>query len=292
MRVPAAVLRPGLGVLRRTVFNADVPLHRQRRRQERMVRLTMRVPRSTAQETVSVGGVSCLRLAAPGLSTDRTVVHLHGGGFCIGSPTMVRSYAAALSAATRAAVLVPDFRLAPEHPYPAALDDLMTVWGAVSQDETARVVLTADSAGAALALACTVRLRDAGRHGPAALGLVSPWLDLATPRTDGARDPLLSPGWLASCARAYADGHPVADPDLSPLHADLHGLPPTLIVSASHELLAEDARRLTDALRAAGGVVEHHQEDLWHDFALQAGLLAEADSFVDRLGSFLGPVWT
>lgn len=291
--VPASVFRSTLWVLRRFVFNPAVPVLRQRSRQELALRLLVRVPRDIRVEAFTMGGVGGLRVTAPDVDPDRVIVHLHGGGFCIGSPTMAKGYAAALSSVTGAAVLVPDYRLAPEHPYPAAVEDVTSIWDAIeSEMPRAQVVLTGDSVGAALALVTTLRLRDAGRPGPRALGFVSPLLDLAAPRAEGSGDPLLSPEWLASCGRAYAGRHPLADPGISPLRADLHGVPPTMIVLATHELLADDARRFTHTVRALGGTVESHEEDLWHDYPLQTGTLAAADSSARRMGGFISRAWT
>jgi epsilon-lactone hydrolase len=290
--VPVAVFRSTLWALRRFVFNPAVPVRQQRARQELALRLLVHAPRDTRLERSRTGGVGVLRVTAPDVAPDRLIVHLHGGGFCIGSPTMARGYAAALSSITRAAVLVPDYRLAPEHPYPAAVEDVTSIWDAIAAETpTAQVALSGDSAGAALALVTTLRLRDAGRPGPLALGLISPLLDLTAPRSAGPGDPLLSREWLAWCGRAYAAGRPLADPEISPLLADLHGVPPTMIVSATHELLADDARRFTDTVHALGGFVQAHAEDLWHDFPLQTRTLAAADSATRRIGEFISSAW-
>jgi acetyl esterase/lipase len=292
MHVPEAVFRSNLWVLRRFVFNPAVPIQRQRSRQELALRLLVRTPGEARVEPFEISGVRGLRVTAPDVDPDRFVVLVHGGGYCIGSPTMAKGYAAALSAATRAAVLVPDYPLAPEHPYPAAVEDVTSLWNSVTAGRaTAQVVLSGDSAGAAVALSTALRLRDEGRPGPRALGFVSPLLDLTAPRQTPARDPLLSPEWLASCGRAYAGRYPLDHPEISPLHADLRGLPPTMVIAATHELLADDARRFTETVRSVGGSVQHLEEDLWHDFPLQTRTLATADSSTRRMGEFINAAW-
>lgn len=169
--LPPAALRPGLHLLRRFVFNPDIPIPRQRARLEAALRATVFTPIGTAVDHVTIGGVRGLRVAYGAVDQGRLVVHLHGGAFCIGSPTMAKAFAARLSKVTDAAVLVPDYRLAPEHPYPAALEDVLTVLSHLGSEQAGTatsstrpsrpgIALTGDSAGAALAVAACQRLRE------------------------------------------------------------------------------------------------------------------------------------
>jgi acetyl esterase/lipase len=192
--------------------------------------------------------------------------------------------------------VLPQYRLAPEHPYPAALEDARAVMSALSSETTpGSLLVSGDSAGGGLALALLLWLRDAGRELPSGCILLSPWLDLASDRrADPAlvrRDVLLSPEWLGACARAYADPSVWADPLVSPLRGDHRGLPPLLIQAGTSELLAPDAELLAASASAAGVDVTYTRwPRMWHDFVLQPGLLAAADSALAQAAWFAGEV--
>ena len=223
------------------------------------------------------------------------MVHFHGGGYCIGSALTPRSWAAHLSARAGCRVVLPEYRLAPEHPHPAALEDARAVLAALSAEaEPGSIVVSGDSAGGGLALALLLSLRDEGQDLPAGAILLSPWLDLGRDRRADPdlvrRDVVLSPGWLGACARAYADpsawaGHPV-----SPLRAEHAGLPPLLIQAGTDELLAPDAGLLAASASAGADVTYTRWPRMWHDFVLQPGLLAAADSALAQAAWFLSKV--
>lgn len=285
-------MAPSLGLVRRFVLNPRLSFATQRARQEKLMRVLARVPRGIRTEKVVLGGVDVLRVQARGARSDRRVVHLHGGAFCIGTSTMSRAFAAALSRDAGVVVLVPEFRLAPEHPFPAALEDTLSVCAALEDDGGLPLALTGDSAGGALAVAATLRLREDGRPAPAALGLVCPLFEVTGKRDRHPPDRVLSPEWLAQCAEAYVGDADPTDPLVSPVHAHLGGLPPTLVVSATHDMLTVDAVRFTDVARRAGVAVEHVEEQgLWHDYALQAGTLKAADEAVARVARHLDEAW-
>jgi acetyl esterase/lipase len=222
----------------------------------------------------------------------RTVVHFHGGGYCVGSAREALSWAAHLSAAADCLVVLPEYRLAPEHPYPAALEDARAVMAALAAEAgPGSIVLSGDSAGGGLALALALSLRDRGQELPAGCILLSPWLDLGRDRRAdpvlARRDVLLTPDWLHACARAYAGPSSWADPAVSPLLAGHAGLPPLLIQAATAELLAPDAELLAASATSAGAEVTYTRwPGLWHDFVLQPGLLAAADSAIAQAAWF------
>jgi epsilon-lactone hydrolase len=231
--------------------------------------------------------------SAPSDSGQLTVLHFHGGGYCIGSAFMARSWAAHLAAATGARVVLPVYRLAPEHPHPAALDDARAVWAELSaQAGPGSIVVSGDSAGGGLALALMLSLRDAGQDLPVGAILLSPWLDLGRDRRADPdlvrRDVLLTPGWLEACARAYAKPAAWPDPLVSPLNAAHAGLPRLLIQAGTDELLAPDAALLAASAAAAGVDVTYTSwPRSWHDFVLQPGLLAAADSALAQAAWFV-----
>jgi acetyl esterase/lipase len=224
------------------------------------------------------------------------VVHFHGGGYCLGSARMMRTWAARLSAQAGCRVVVPEYRLAPEHACPAALDDAHAVLKALlSEADPASIVVSGDSAGGGLALSLILAMRDAGDTLPAGCILMSPWLDLTMDRRARPalvrKDLLLSPPWLEACAAAYAGPSQWPDPKVSPLRAGHHGLPPLLIQAASDDLLAPDAELLATSAATAGVEVTYTRwPGIWHDFALLPGLLAAADSAVSQSAWFVTTV--
>jgi monoterpene epsilon-lactone hydrolase len=256
LRLPPAVLRLGARQLGRRVLDPGLPWEQQRRRLDRLTQGSP-LPRGTAVTETVLNGVCAEVVAADGTRTERTVVHFHGGGYCVGSPRLARGWAAHLSARAACRVVLPDYRLAPEHAYPAGLDDARDVMKALSGEASpGSIVVSGDSAGGGLALSLILASRDAGQELPAGCILLSPWLDLGTDRRavpDLVRkDVLLSPRWLEACATAYARPSNWADPSVSPLLAAHSGLPPLLIQAGSDELLAPDAERLAASASAAG----------------------------------------
>src|SRR5579862_317064 len=190
-------------------------------------------PDGTLVTEIDADGVHAEMVCAPGARNDVSVLHLHGGGYGIGSAAGYRGFAGRLSAACGAAVLVPDYRLAPEAPFPAALDDARCAyrWLLDGAGAPGKVAVSGDSAGGGLALALLAG-QVAGPGAPAGLVLWSPWADLAVAddRGDGVEDPVLTVAWLQERAADYLQGHDPADPAASPVNARLDCLPPTLVL--------------------------------------------------------------
>jgi monoterpene epsilon-lactone hydrolase len=299
LRVPPAVMRLGVRQLGRRCLDPALPWAVQRTRLDQLTRTSL-LPRGTAVVKQAVGGVPAEMVSAPAAgsqaTSQTTVIHFHGGGYCVGSANAPRSWAAHLSAATGCRVVLPEYRLAPEHPHPAALEDARAVLKALSGEVApGSVVLSGDSAGGGLALALVLSLREEGRELPAGCILLSSWLELGRDRRavpDLVRqDVLLSPDWLDACARAYAAPDAWADPQVSPLHAAHAGLPPLLIQAGTSELLAPDAELLAASASAAGVDVSYTRwPRMWHDFMLQPGLVAAAYSALAQAVWFIGQV--
>jgi monoterpene epsilon-lactone hydrolase len=293
-RLPPAVIRLGVRQLGTRCLDPALPWPVQRRRLDQLTR-AIAAPRGTTVAEQAIAGVRAEVVSARGTtSPGRTVIHFHGGGYCVGSARTARSWAAHLSAAADCLVVLPEYRLAPEHPYPAALEDAQAVMTALSaQAGPGSIVVSGDSAGGGLALALVLRMRDEGQPLPAGCVLLSPWLDLGRDRraVPGLvrSDALLSPQWLDACARAYADPSAWAGHLVSPLRAGHSGLPPLLIQAGGRELLAPDAALLAASACAADVDVTYTTwPRMWHDFALQPGMLAAADSALAQAAWFVG----
>jgi epsilon-lactone hydrolase len=285
-------MRLGVRQLGKRCLDPELPWQVQRARLDQLAR-TSRLPRGTMVTDQVIGGVGAVVVSAGAPNSRRTVIHFHGGGYCLGSASTARAWAAHLSAQAGCRVVLPEYRLAPEHPYPAALADAGAVMKALcSQAEPGSLVVSGDSAGGGLALALLLSMRDEGLELPSGCILLSPWLELGRDRRAVPelvrRDVLLSPDWLDACARAYADPSSWGDSSVSPLRAAHGGLPPLLIQAGTDELLAPDAGLLAASASAAGVAVTYTRwPRMWHDFALQPGLLAAADSAVAQAAWFV-----
>ena len=295
LRLPPAVMRLGVRQLGRRCLDPALPWPVQRTRLDQLTGASL-LPRGTTVAEQAIAGVPAKVVSSRAAGSHPTVIHFHGGGYCVGSARSVRSWAAHLSAQAGCRVVLPEYRLAPEHPHPAALEDARAVLRALSgETEPGSVVVSGDSAGGGLALALVLWMREEGLELPAGCILLSPWLDLSRDRraVPGLvrRDVLLSPDWLDACARAYAD--PSAWPGhlVSPLRAAHCGLPPLLIQAGTSELLAPDSELLAASASAAGVDVTYTRwPRMWHDFALQPGLLAAADSALAQASWFVSQV--
>jgi acetyl esterase/lipase len=288
-------MRLGLRQLGPRCLDPALPWPVQRTRLDQLTRTAL-LPRGTTVTRQVIAGLPAEVVSAPGADARQTVVHFHGGGYCAGSARMPRSWAAHLSAEVGCRVVLPEYRLAPEHPYPAALEDARAILAEVSGEaRPGSVVLSGDSAGGGLALALTLALCNEGQELPAGVILLSPWLDLGRDRRADPdlvrQDVVLSPDWLEACARAYAAPAAWTDPSVSPLRAAHAGLPPLLIQAGTSDLLAPDAGLLAASASAAGVDVTYTSwPRLWHDFVLQPGLLAAADSALAQVAWFLAKV--
>lgn len=222
---------------------------------------------------------------------EGTIIYLHGGAYCVGSPSTHRAITSRIARMSGARVLVVDYRLAPEHPFPAALEDALAVYQHLldTGEAAARIALTGDSAGGGLALSTVLAARQAGLSLPAALWLMSPWVDLTLSNSGhaGPRDYMLSWPGLAQAARLYAPGA-TDDPLASPLRGDLVGLPPVLIQTGTEEILLAEAQQLLEKTRHAGVDARLSVfEGFWHVFQLHAGMLAASNRALTEGTNFL-----
>jgi acetyl esterase/lipase len=291
-RLFALLLRSAARVALQPILSPRIPIQWQRWWLKRLMSLAP-TGRRTKIDNGVVGGVKGEWLHAPQAAANgiggAVILYLHGGGYCIGSPATHRAVAARLARTTRLPVFVADYRLAPEHPFPAAVDDAIAAYQALAA--TAPVVIAGDSAGGGLAVATALAVRQLPSRAPAALVLLSPWVDLTTSKLSAqaaGHEAVLSRAWLGACARHYLAGGDPQAPPASPVYGALRGLPPTLIQVGSDELLRGDAVAMRDALADAGVSVGCEiVPGVWHGFHLHAGMLPAANAAIDRAARFI-----
>jgi len=257
-----------------------------------------RPPSNTRVEKVTLGGMAAEWVSRNAPQDDKVILYLHGGGYSICSPRTHRELAAYISGYSGAGVLVPDYRLAPEHPFPCALEDARAAyhWLLEKGLRSDRIAIAGDSAGGGLSLATALSLRDAGEPLPASIACISPWTDLALTgeslTTRAARDPMLNMPSLERSAAGYVGSADPRSPGISPLYADLSGLPPLLVHVGTDEMLYDDAIRL--AKKAENDHVDvtlKVYDRLWHVFHLYARLMPEARSALADFGAFMARHW-
>lgn len=246
--------------------------------------------RSVPAAAVGAGSEWLLPAGAAASDTGPAILYLHGGAFVLGSPCSHRPVAARLAAACELPVLLLDYPLAPEHPFPAAPDTVLRAWERLTAGGTRPLALAADSAGGWLALRLVQQAAAMGLPQPTALALFSPLLDLGRAAASSDDDLMLPPGFVAEGVRAFGGGLPPADPRLDLLGQPLAGLPPVFIAYDEDEMLAADSRRLAALAQAAGVRVRVEAAlGLWHAWPLLAGLLPAADATLREAAAMLSP---
>ena len=270
------------------------PIDVERQRFRRMERWVPSPPRGTRIEPISADGVVGEVVATAASAPDRHVLFLHGGAYSVGSPRLYRLFTWRLANAGRARVVAIEYRLAPEHPFPAALDDVVQAyrWLLSGGADPRRLAIAGDSAGGGLTLAAMMKLRDQGAPLPSAAVVMSPWTDLALTgrslHTNAESDPMLVAAEVPRLARYYVPESEARNPYASPLYGDPRGLPPTLIQVGSDEILRDDAVRMAEKMKAAGAEVELQ---VWtrmpHVFQVLAAVVPEARKAIAEIARFL-----
>ena len=247
-----------------------------------------------ACEEVGAGGVPSEWVTAPGADADRIMLYLHGGGYIIGSPRTHRITCARLSREAGVRVLDVGYRLAPENPFPAPVEDTLAAyrWLLSNGADPAKIVIGGDSAGGGLAVSAMVAMRYLGEPLPAGGICFSPWTDLEmtgkTMDTNAEVDPSVSRERLEGMAKPYLAGKNPRAPLASPMHADLRGLPPLLIMVGSVEVLVDDAKRLADRAEKAGvDVTLEVWPDMPHNWHTYAPMLPEGQQAIERMAEFM-----
>ena len=243
---------------------------------------------------LDAGGVTAFRVTRPASRDGHHVIYLHGGMYVFGSISHYRDFLWRIAEATQAQILWIDYRLAPEHPFPAALDDVVAAyrWLLAGGADPRRITIMGDSSGGALAFATMIRLRDEGVALPAAIVSLSPWTDLAmtgaSSQFNAEADPMLNTEQLRYTAECYLAGADPRSPYASPLYGDPTGWPRSLIQVGGDEILLDDAVRMAQKMRAAGSNVElqvwPHMPHVWQLFAR---FLPEGRRAIEQIGAFV-----
>jgi len=258
------------------------------------------VPKQTQVTSISMGSVQVEKVTSTQPSDFKTsnksqgiILYLHGGAYCICSPRTHRSLTANLAKHCQMDVYVPDYRLAPEHAFPAGIDDCIEAyqWLLNQGYRGEQITLAGDSAGGGLVMATAQRIMQQGLSKPCALVLISPWVNQTLPQkdkqTDGI-DSLLRWSNLEKGVSSYLQGHDISDPLASAVFADLTDFPPLLIQVGSEEILLADARELYQRAREFNlDVTLTEYQDAWHVFQLQAGMLKLADKAITEIQQFV-----
>ena len=251
------------------------------------------IPEGCRVEEIKIGDVESLQMIPPDDEEAFTTIFLHGGAFCLMSAWTHHRFAGHIALACRNRVVVPDYSLAPEHPYPAALNQCVQAISEIIQDDSSSpVALIGESAGGGLALSSLLRMRDAGDQLPFAAAFMAPWLDLtlSSPSVkDAAKiDVILTETNLSAQAKLYAQDADMTDPMVSPLFGTFQGLPPLYLQASGKDLLRDDCTRLEQAYAAQGLQLKHDlYAEMIHSFQFHAGRMPEADMAISDCAEFL-----
>jgi len=246
-------------------------------------------------EDIMVNGISSVWISSPGVTKDQVVLYLPGGGYIQGSTNLHKDLVSRISRASKSRVLMIDYRLAPENPYPAALEDSVSAYKWLIDNKGINpksIVISGDSAGGGLTAATLLKLRDIGITLPAAAILLSPWTDLDitgdSVRSKRRIDPYIDASALFFDADLYVGNNDPKNPYISPLYGDLKGLPPLLIQVGSAELILDDSIRFAEKAKSAGvEVILDVWEDMVHVFQVFAAWVPEGEQAIEKIGEFI-----
>jgi len=291
--MPSEQLQVIVDALRSRPVPTEASIEEQRAAFEQMASL-FPVAADVSCEPVNAGGVPAEWILAPGAADDKVVLYLHGGGYAAGSIKSHREVISRISRAAGATALAVDYRLAPEHQYPAPVEDSTAAyrWLLSREFDPARLVIGGESAGGGLTVATLVALRDVGDPLPAAAVCLSPWVDLEalgeSMTTKAEVDPIVQREVILELAKTYLGSAHPRTPLAAPLYADLKGLPPLLIQVGTSEALLDDSTRLAERAKSAGvHVTLELWDDMIHMWHMYAAMLPEGQQAIDRIGEFI-----
>lgn len=283
-------------ILRKTFKSQPRSVAEMRAINEKNARWMQRLPADVSFETTLIKGLPAGWMRSAQANNSQVILYLHGGGYAVGSIAGYKMLCGQMAHALQTDLLIPAYRLAPEYPFPAALEDAQSVyhWLLERGYRAKNIVIAGDSAGGGLSLATVLALRESGTPLPAAVVCLSPWADLAlqgeTHTTKAEAEAMLTTEGLREWASFYAGSEALNHPFISPVQADFHGFPPLLIQVGSEEILLDDARRLADKARAAGVEVSLQVWDgLWHVWHALGDLIPETGQALAEIDQFIRP---
>jgi len=281
----------------RRLHIGELDIRRIRRRWSRIGHVMMTAI-GVRVEPDRINGLYVEWLTPKGRMDGKLLLYLHGGGYVVGSCDMYRQFVSHLARAGQIRTLLPEYRLAPEHRFPAAIDDSVALYRSLLAMgiKAGDIIIAGDSAGGGLTVATLLALRDAGEPLPAAAVLLSPFLDLTgsgeSMRTRAAQDPFFRAEDLPDVADLYCEPHQRGFPLVTPVFADIEGLPPMFIQVGDDEILLSDSERIADACIAAGIAVELEiWPEMWHVFQMFVGKMPEARHAVNKIGQYILARW-
>jgi acetyl esterase/lipase len=277
------------------MFRKEMTISGLRKRSEKMVKLVGKIPFRVKVDTFQIGDIYTEWIMPPDADDQHVILYFHGGGYVSGSVAIHKLFCIELANATGMRILLPEYRLAPENSFPAALDDALAAyhWLLEQGFEAKNIIIAGDSAGGGLALVTTLALRDAGEVLPTAVFCISPWTDLRltgdSHRTNAKTDPILKTKELHHWASCYANKENLSNPLVSPAYAEFHDFPPMLIQVGSEEILLDDATTVADRAKAASvDVTLKIWPGMWHVWHATGTWLPEARDALAEIGQFVG----
>jgi acetyl esterase/lipase len=281
-------------MLMRRTFSKQMSIDEYRSLTDQNARFSNRIPKGVKVDHFEAEGISGAWISLSNADANKVIIHFHGGGYVTGGIDSHLMMCIPMAQALRMKILLFDYRLAPEHPFPAALKDGLKMyhWLLEQGYQPSDIILSGDSAGSGLALATTLSLRDTNEPLPSAVVCISPWIDLVhageSHATNSKADVVLTTDVLTEWASAYTDESNLRNPLVSPLYANFHGFPPLFIQADSSEILLDDAKRLADKARADGvDVTLKIWDGMWHVWHALGGLIPESKKAFEEIGQFL-----
>jgi epsilon-lactone hydrolase len=281
-------------MMRKAFKEKRLTIAENRLQSTKTARFMTMVPKGVGIEKLNIDGIPSEWIYPSGVKSEKVVLHLHGGGYVTGGINSHQMMCVLMAQTLKMSVLLPEYRLAPEHPFPAALEDSLAVyrWLLAKGHQPGDILLSGDSAGGGLGLAVVLSLRDAGEPLPSALVCMSPWTDLAfTGRSyisNAKAEAVLQENVLREWAACYIGKEKPDHPLVSPIYADFHGFPPLLIQVGSDEILLDDARMLAEKAKADGvDVTLKIWEGMWHAWQVLGDLIPESRQAFDQFSQFV-----
>ncbi len=290
--IQRSVIHTVIKTFRQSLFIHKTNTSTHRSSFERLSRFT-KAPKGVDTKKSSLGEMNALWCTPKGADEDRVILYLHGGGYCVGSAHSHRNLVGRIARAAGCKAVAVDYRLAPENPYPGALDDAVKAYKALTKFRYKQIYIAGDSAGGGLSLALMMRLRDEQYLiQPAGAMLLSPWSDLTMTGeslyTKKTVDPLIDPDLLSVFANKYIGADSAKNPLISPLLGDLSDLPPVFIQVGGHEVILDDSTRLAKKLMKSGNDVEIEVwEGMMHVWQYFGGMMPEANKAIKQIGRFV-----